>query len=205
MDWFYRLLDNIQNYILEHIWIAPIFSVLLPFVEAIIPSLPLTAIVALNISVLAIAFGNVTGTIMAVILSTIGSFLGMLLVFAIIRKTLSKKFVKKVEENEHGRNFLRIIETGNTGLMLTILSNPLLPSSILNYALSLTSIKTKKYIFLTLFSRIIIIMFLVFLGSVFDLQNNPMNILWVMLTYSIVILIYGYIIKLRNKHKKEQI
>ncbi|MBN2541046.1 MAG: VTT domain-containing protein [Bacilli bacterium] len=203
MGWIYDLLAKIETFITENIWVAPFFSVLLPFMEAIIPSLPLTAIIALNISVMAIAFGAVPGTILAIVLSTLGSFLGMFLIFTIIRETLSAKFVKKVNESEHGKWFIDIVASGNTGLMLMILSNPLLPSSILNYAISLTNIKVKKYIFLTLTSRIIIILFLVFLGSIFDIQNNPLNILWVMLVYSAIIIIYGMIIRYRKKRRTQ--
>ena len=204
MDWIYELLEKIENFITTHIWIAPLFSVLLPFIEAIIPSLPLTAIIALNISVLSAAYGASTGTVLAIVLSTLGSFLGMFLIFIIIRKTLSKKFINKVEANNYGKWFINVVEKGNTGLMLTILSNPLLPSSILNYAISLTNIKPKKYVFLTLTSRLIIILFLVFLGSIFDIQTKPLNILWVMLTYTGVILLYSLLIKYRNKFRNKK-
>lgn len=201
MGWIYQILEQIEVYLSANLWVAPLFCVLLPFIEAIFPSLPLTAIVAINISAMAAAFGVVTGTILATILSVMGSFLGMFLIFFIIRKTLSYKFTKKVEENEHGKRFIDIVESGNTGLMLMIMSNPLLPSSILNYAISLTNIKVRKYIFLTLTSRIIIIIFLIFLSSIFDIQSKPLNILWVMLAYTIIILIYGFVIKYRKNKK----
>lgn len=204
MEWIYDLLEKISLFIGDNLWIAPLFSVLLPFVEAIIPSLPLTAIIAINISALSTAYGAVTGTILAVLLSTLGSFIGMFLIFFIIRKTLSEKFVDKVEQNQHGKWFINIVEKGNTGLMLTILSNPLLPSSILNYAISLTNIKVKKYIFLTLTSRIIIVIFLTFLGSIFDIQDKPLNILWVMLVYSGIILVYGLFVRYKNKLKQKK-
>jgi len=204
MDWIYELLEKIENFVNAHIWIAPLFGVLLPFIEAIIPSLPLTAIIALNISILSAAYGASTGTVLAILLSTIGSFLGMFLIFIIIRKTLSKKFIKKVESNDYGKWFVNVVEKGNTGLMLTILSNPLLPSSILNYAMSLTNIKPKKYVFLTLTSRLIIVLFLVFLGSIFDIQSKPLNILWVMLTYTGIIILYSLLIKYRNKFQNKK-
>ncbi|HOO44372.1 MAG TPA: hypothetical protein PKU69_04790, partial [Bacillota bacterium] len=70
---------------------------------------------------------------------------------------------------------------------------------VLNYAISLTNIKVRKYVFLTLTSRIIIILFLVFLGSIFDIQSKPLNILWVMLTYSVIIILYGLFLKMRKK------
>jgi uncharacterized membrane protein YdjX (TVP38/TMEM64 family) len=203
MNWIYELLDSISIFINEYLWVAPLFSMLLPFIEAILPSLPLTAIVAFNVSVLSTAYGAITGTILAIILSTIGSFIGMFLIFLIIRKTLSQKFVQKVEQNQYGKWFINIVENGSTGLMLMVLSNPLLPSAILNYALSLTNIKVSKYVFLTLTSRVIIVLFLVFLSSIFDIQSHPLNILWVMVAYAGIILVYGYILKLRNKKKKE--
>lgn len=204
MNWITDLLNSIQVFIGENPWFALLFALLLPFIEAILPSLPLTAIVALNVSALSLIFGAVGGTTLAIILSATGSFLGMLLIFYIIRKTLSQRFIKKVNESDHGKWFIDIVEKGNTGLMLAILSNPLLPSSILNYAISLTNIKVKKYVFLTLASRFIIILFLVFLGSIFDIQNKPLNILWVMLVYSGILLIYGYIIRLRKKRQTEE-
>ena len=199
MNWIYDMLDQIKIFIGENVWFALLFSIVLPFIEAIVPSLPLTAIISLNITALSLAFGAIPGTITAIILSTVGSFLGMLLIFYIIRKTLSKKFVKKVEESEHGKWFIDIVASVNTGLMLMVLSNPLLPSSVLNYAISLTNIKVRKYVFLTLTSRIIIILFLVFLGSIFDIQSKPLNILWVMLTYSVIIILYGLFLKMRKK------
>jgi len=205
MGWVNDFLESIKVFIGENVWFALLFSVLLPFLEAIIPSLPLTAIISLNISVLSVAFGAIPGTIAAVVLSTLGSFLGMFMIFTIIRKTLAPKFVNKVQQSEHGKWFIDIVQKGNTGLMLTILSNPLLPSSILNYAISLTNIKVKKYVFLTLSSRIIIVLFLVFLGSIFDIQSNPLNILWVMLTYTVIIVLYGIVIRYRKKLKKTEL
>ena len=162
---------------------APVFGVVLPFLEAVFPSFPLTVIIAFNLSVFSVAFGVVEGTLLAIILSVIGSFVGMFLIFLIIRATVADYFVKKVKGNKFGRVFLNAVEGKNVWLVLALLSNPFLPSSILNYALSLTKVKVPKYIFLTLTSRFIIILFLIFLGSIFDIQEHPLNVLWMMLVY----------------------
>ncbi len=183
MNFFYDLLDKIQQFVLANIWFAPLSAVLLPFLEALIPSLPLTILISFNLSLMASAFGSVQGTILTIFLSTFGSLLGMVLIFILIRLTLAPYFAKKVEGHKIGKKFLNLVNGPNTFLVLILLSNPFLPSSIMNYALSLTKIKFTKYLMLTTISRLIIVLFLVFLGSIFNIQENPLNALWVLLVY----------------------
>ncbi len=202
MDLFFEWLNVIRQIIQDNIWLAPLFGVVLPFAEAIFPSFPLTVIVAFNLSVFSVAYGTLNGTILTILLSTLGSFLGMFLIFIIIRLTVADYFAKKVKENKFGRIFLNVVEGKNVVVVLMLMSNPFLPSSILNYALSLTKVKVSKYIMLTISSRLIIILFLVFLGSIFDIQTHPLNVLWMMLVY--FALLGGWILYLwinRNNDK----
>jgi uncharacterized membrane protein YdjX (TVP38/TMEM64 family) len=202
MDFFFDWLNVIRQIIQDNIWLAPLFGVVLPFAEAILPSFPLTVIVAFNLSVFSVAYGTLNGTILTILLSTFGSFLGMFLIFIIIRLTVADYFAKKVNENKFGRIFLNVVEGKNVVVVLMLMSNPFLPSSILNYALSLTKVKVSKYIMLTISSRLIIILFLVFLGSIFDIQTHPLNVLWMMLVY--FALLGGWILYLwinRNNDK----
>lgn len=202
MDLFFEWLNVIRQIIQDNIWLAPLFGVVLPFAEAILPSFPLTVIVAFNLSVFSVAYGTLNGTILTILLSTLGSFLGMFLIFIIIRLTVADYFAKKVKENKFGRIFLNVVEGKKVVVVLMLMSNPFLPSSILNYALSLTKVKVSKYIMLTISSRLIIILFLVFLGSIFDIQTHPLNVLWMMLVY--FALLGGWILYLwinRNNDK----
>lgn len=201
MDFLNELLETIRVLIQENIWLAPLFGVLLPFAEAIIPSFPLTVIVAFNLSIFSAAFGVLEGTLLAILLSVLGSFLGMFLIFIIIRVTVAERFVLKVRSNNFGRIFLNAVEGKNIWVVLALLSNPFLPSSILNYALSLTKVKVSKYIFLTVTSRLIIILFLIFLGSIFDIQSHPLNVLWMMLVY--FILLGVWVLYLRASRKRQ--
>jgi uncharacterized membrane protein YdjX (TVP38/TMEM64 family) len=201
MNFFYDWLELLRVLIQENIWLAPFFGVILPFIEALFPSIPLTVIIAFNLSVLSSAYGGVEGTILTVLLSTFGSFMGMFLIFLLIRVTFANYFARKVNDNKYGRMFLNIVDGKNVWLVLIILSNPFMPSAILNYALSLTKIKVPKYIFLTLTSRLIIVLLLVFLGSVFDIQSHPLNVLWMMLAY--FALLGVWIIYLRSRKNKE--
>lgn len=199
MGFFYDLLDKLQQFVLDNMWFAPLSAVLLPFLEALIPSLPLTILISFNLSLMASAFGGLQGTILTIFLSTLGSMLGMVLVFIFIRVTLAPYFAKKVEGHKVGKKFLNLVNGPNTFLVLILLSNPFLPSSILNYALSLTKIKFTKYLMLTVISRLIIVLFLVFLGSLFNIQENPMNALWVLLVYFILLGIWALWSKFSQK------
>lgn len=201
MDFFYDWLELLRVIIQENIWLAPFFGVILPFIEALFPSIPLTVLIAFNLGVLSSAYGGLEGTILTILLSTFGSFMGMFLIFLLIRVTFANYFARKVNDNKYGRMFLNIVEGKKVWLVLIILSNPFMPSAILNYALSLTKIKLPKYIFLTLTSRLIIVLFLVFLGSVFDIQSHPLNVLWMMLAY--FALLGVWIIYLRSRKNKE--
>jgi len=183
LDFLYNFLDKLEAFVITHLWFAPLSAVLLPFLEAIIPSLPLTVLIGFNLSIMASVFGNVAGTAYTILLSTLGSMAGMILIFGLIRMTLAPYFARKVEENKYGRMFLNVVDGPNLFAVLVILSNPFLPSSILNYALALTKTKLSRYLFLTITSRLVIVTFLVFLGSLFDIQTHPLNILWLFLVY----------------------
>ncbi len=184
MDFLYDLLERLTQFISDNPWFAPLSAVLLPFIEALVPSLPLTVLIGFNLNLMAGVFGRMEGTLLTVVLSTVGSFLGMLLIFVLIRLTLAPYFARKVQENKYGKLFLDVVEGPKLFPILILMSNPFLPSSIINYVLSLTRTKFSRYVFLTLTSRLIIILFLIFLGSIFDIQSHPLNILWLFLFYT---------------------
>jgi uncharacterized membrane protein YdjX (TVP38/TMEM64 family) len=201
MDFFYDWLDQLRILIQNNFWLAPLIGILLPFFEAIFPMLPLAIIISFNLSVMGSAFGVIEGTILTITLSTFGSFLGMFLIYLIIRLTVADYFVKKIKKYEYGESFIMAVHGKSTGFILVLLSNPFLPSSILNYGLSLSKIQIKKYVFLTIISRLIIVIFMVFLGSIFSLQENPLNVLWMMVAYFLILGIW--ILYLRTKKKKK--
>jgi len=195
-------LTQLQEFVMNHTWLAPIVAIFLPFLEAVIPSLPLTVLVSFNITLLASVYGNVGGTFWAIFLSTFGSLLGMVLIFLLIRYTLGEKFAHKVQTHKYGSRFLNIVNGPNTFLVWVLLANPFLPSAILNYALSLTNIKFGKYLWLTASSRLVIMLFLVFLGSLFNIQEHPLNIILMLGAYMIMFGIWG--IWARKTHLHEE-
>ncbi|MDA3932134.1 MAG: VTT domain-containing protein [Tenericutes bacterium] len=201
MDFFYQWLENLRVLIQNHFWLAPLIGMFLPFIEAIFPTLPLAIIISFNLSVLGAATGVIEGAILTILLSTIGSFLGMLLIYFLIRITFADYFVRKVKKYKYGHTFLNAVEGKSKWFVLALLSNPFLPSSVLNYGLSLAKVSLKKYLLLTGISRLIIIIFMVFLGSIFSLQENPLNVIWMMVAYFIILGIW--VIYLNTLKKKK--
>jgi len=198
MDFFFQWLDELKILINQYFWLTPLIGIFLPFLEAIFPILPLAIIISFNLTVLGT---GIEGKILTIVLSTTGSFLGMFLIYMIIRLTLADYFVRKVRKYQYGSAFIDAIQERSTGFILVLLSNPFLPSSILNYGLSLAKINIKKYVLLTIISRMIIVLFMVFLGSVFSLQENPINVLWMMVVYFMILVIWIFYLRSR-KHKK---
>lgn len=194
MDYLYHLVDLYHAFLDANAWIVPLAAFLLPIVEALVPTLPLTALVTVNLTAMSAAYGPAAGTILTIVLSVLGSFSGMFGIFLVIRKTFGERYLAKIEQSPFGRKFANVAAAGNTGLLLTLLCNPILPSSLMNYALSFTNIRIPRYVLLTGVSRIVIIVLIVFLGSVFNVQEHPLNVLWILLGYGILFL-FGLLYK----------
>lgn len=200
-----EFIEAYRLFLAENAWVAPIAAFLLPIVEAILPSLPLTALVSANLLVLTAAYGATWGTVLTIVLSILGSFLGMFGIFLFLRRAIGPKVAAKIEKSEFGRKFRDIAATGNTGMILALMANPFLPSSLMNYVLSFTKIRVSRYVFLTGASRVAIILLIVFLGSLFNLQEHPLNLLWLLLAYTVLFVI-GWIYKrLRAKRDATKI
>jgi uncharacterized membrane protein YdjX (TVP38/TMEM64 family) len=201
MQFIDELFQYLANLVSIHPWLAPLLAFSLTFLEAIIPSLPLTLLIAFNVSILSSVSGTASGTLQAIFFSTAGSFVGMILIFFLIRKVLRPYFEKKVAGHTYGEKFMNVIHGKNTWIVLSLLSNPLLPSSIMNYALSLTKVKVSKYLILTLISRFIVVGLLILLGSFFNIQNEPINIVWMLLFYSFILIVFN--IRWKKRHPSQ--
>jgi uncharacterized membrane protein YdjX (TVP38/TMEM64 family) len=183
----------------EHAWLAPLLVFFLPFLEAILPSLPLTLIVGFSLGMLSILYGATWGIVLTIVLSTLGSFFGMFLIFLLIRKIIKPAIASRPMKHPIGIRFIKIVNEQNNLVLFSFLANPFFPSSILNYILSSSAMKPGRYIALTFLSRWFVIVSLVFLGSIFNVQEHPWNILWMSLFYS------GILILIHFRHKEKSV
>lgn len=195
MAWFDEAFRTMANWVAAYGWLAPFLAFGLPFLEAALPSLPLTLIVGFLLGIMSTAYGTVAGTVATILVASFGSAIGMFLIFALIRKTITPSLSKTLPKHPSVNRFLEAVDDKQSWMVFAFLANPFLPSSILNYLLALSPMQTRKYMVLTATSRIVVIASLVFLGSVFQIQEHPWNLLWMMLFYGLLFLIHSFISK----------
>lgn len=178
------------------VWLIAIF---LPFLESVLPFLPLVLIVSFNIRMLSPLLGPSLSPIIAIVLSAAGSFLGTYFVFLFIRGTFGRKLRIKIENNPKILSIIKWLENRSSFFVILVMSNPYTPASLFNYAMAITNIEIKRYLYITIISRTICIILLALLGIVFKVQNNFLSIIWVILVYVIIYLLFYAISKLRKK------
>lgn len=142
-------------------------AMLMAFLEAIFPSLPLVAIAGVNIT----NYG-----VLGFFFTYIGSIVGMVLIFYIIRYFLTERFQNSKFLGRHkGVNrFLSWVEKKGFTSVMILMCFPFIPTSLLNYACALSKMPKKEYIIIVLISRFVSIAFLSYVGSsLLDFINHP--------------------------------
>ena len=167
---------------------------MLPFIEAIFPVLPIIAFIAFNMQNLGLLWGF--------IVTVLGSTIGTYFVFLILNYSLSKKIRKKIERNPDVLKASRWLEKKGFVFCSLVMGNPFMPTSIFNYAFSLTRINRKKYFLIVLISRLLLVGSVTILGAAFSVEENPIAVLWVLLVYVVVYIIYLLLIKVFKNIKK---
>lgn len=152
---FEKLLD--QEYLREIInsywYLGPLIGIGLPFIESLLPVLPLVAIVTLNIYV----FGPVLGFTFSYIGNVVGSFIVYSAFRYFFKNTDATKF-KKVK-------FMK--EEKLIPLML-IYCFPFTPSSIINATCGFLKFDRDKFIAALVIGKIIMLILLTAVGSTFS-------------------------------------
>lgn len=203
---FESFLEVFEKFANDNLLLMILIAIVLPFLESFVPMLPLVGIISFNIISLSKALGSTYGTILALVLSFVGSIIGMFTVFLLIRDLIGRRFREKIKKKEKIEKAIVWIENRSNTFMILFLSNPYVPTSIFNYAMALTKYSVKKYLIITVVSRTICVLLLGILGMVFDIGNDIKSILWLTLTYvgiyAIIMIIKKVVIKKENEHEK---
>ncbi|MDR3257972.1 MAG: VTT domain-containing protein [Mycoplasmataceae bacterium] len=158
-------------------------AIAMALAEALFPSLPLIAIAGINV----MNFG-----ILGYFLTYIGSTLGTIIVFLVIRHLLSNWFLnsKIYQKNKIINKFINWIEKAEIAKIFILFCLPFLPTFLLNYACALSKMKVKRFIYLILCSRAVAIIMFSYMGSsLLDIINHPFKGL-----ISVIFLIIIYIV-----------
>lgn len=193
-----RFFEYWKKFVTNHTTLVWLIVIFLPFMESVLPFLPLVLIVSFNIQMLTPLLGPSLSPVVAIVLSAVGSFLGTYFVFLFIRGAFGKKVRIKIENSPKILSIIKWLENRSNVFIILVMSNPYTPASLFNYAMAITNIEIKKYLYITLISRTICIFLLALLGIFFKVQNNFLSLLWVVLVYVIIYLLFFIISKLKK-------
>lgn len=170
LTWFEqdRMDEFIQQLLNDYESLGPLPGILLPFIEAFLPFLPLVVFVFAN----AAAYGLWEGFI----LSWAGACAGAILVFLIIRKLGDKRFLIAVRRNKQVRRVTGWVERHGFGPLFLLMCFPFSPSSVINVVSALSKINVRQFILAVLMGKTVMIFSIAFIGSsILEFAQKPVR------------------------------
>ena len=129
---------------------------LLVFLESMIPILPLSVFVAVNI----FTYGNILGFIV----SYIGTVTGCICAYFLCKK-FNDFFEKKYKGNQKVKDIKNKLRNINLPVLTLVLAIPFTPAFAINIAAGLTNYDFKKYLVALLIGKLPMIYFWSFIGA----------------------------------------
>lgn len=164
--------DKLDEYIMhllsEYESLGPLPGILLPFIEAFLPFLPLFVFVFAN--------GAAYGLLKGFLYSWIGTSLGSIFVFLIIRKLGNKRILVKVSKNKQVQKVTDWLSKHGFGPLFLLLCFPFSPSSVINVVAGLSKISTQQFILAVLLGKSVMIFSITYIGSsILEFAENPVK------------------------------
>ncbi|MGG3563518.1 TVP38/TMEM64 family protein [Neobacillus rhizosphaerae] len=178
--WF--TLENIMSLIQEYRALGPLPGILLTIIEAFLPFLPLFLFVMANAS----AFGLWLGFLY----SWIGTCIGALLVFLLVRRYGQGRLLSFLQRHPKVRKLMDWVERHGFGPLFLLLCFPFTPSAVVNIVAGLSKISTAQYMLAVCIGKMVMIFTISFIGyDIHSLITKPFRTVIVFL----VIFILWYI------------
>ena len=174
-------LQIIVDYLLQ---VGLVGGFLLIVLESIIPALPLSVFIGLNI----ITFGKILGYV----ISYFGTIVGCMLSFITFRYILKNYLYKIFKEKTRIKieDLMKKMTNIDFNTLVVIIAIPFTPAFLVNIAAGLSNIPIKKYIFALLIGKPFMIYFWGYIGAnLLESLKNP-----IILVKIIVIVLLPYLI-----------
>lgn len=179
----------------EYESLGPLPGVLLPFIEAFLPFLPLVVFVIAN----AAAYGLIEGFL----LSWIGASTGAVIVFIIVRKLSGKRWVRRIRENKQVNTVTTWVEKHGFGPLFLLLCFPFSPSSVINVVAGLSNVSIKQFILAVFLGKSVMIFSISYVGSsITEFAQHPVRTIVVGVCIVLFWVIGKYIEKRLDKRAK---
>ncbi|MDQ1004162.1 putative membrane protein YdjX (TVP38/TMEM64 family) [Neobacillus niacini] len=157
--WF--TLENIMDLIQEYRSFGPLPGIVLPMIEAFLPFLPLFIFIMANAS----AFGLWLGFLY----SWLGSCLGALLLFLLIRKYGQKRIFSFLSRHPKVQKLMDWVDQHGFGPLFLLLCFPFTPSVVVNVVAAFSKISIYQYMLAVAIGKMVMIFTISFVG--YDLQS----------------------------------
>ncbi|WP_087973332.1 TVP38/TMEM64 family protein [Oceanobacillus rekensis] len=158
--------EFIQQLLNQYEGLGPLPGLLLPFIEAFLPFLPLIVFVLGN----AAAYGLLKGFL----LSWVGASVGAIVVFLLIRKLGNTRLLRKVNANRQVTRITAWVERHGFGPLFLLLCFPFSPSAIINVVAGLSRVSTQQFILAVLLGKAVMIFSISYVGSsIMEFAQNP--------------------------------
>ncbi|RKJ30011.1 TVP38/TMEM64 family protein [Butyricicoccus sp. 1XD8-22] len=195
-EWF--TVENIETLAAQYRTLGPLIGILLPFLEALLPFLPLVVIVVANAS----SYGLWIGFL----LSWIGTVLGSYVVFLIVRKFGKHPKLKRFIQKENVQKLIKWVDMRGLSPLFILLCFPFTPSVLVNIVAGLSHIKKKYYFIVLLAGKFVMILSMSVLGyDVSSLIKNPLKLVLVVMAVILLWVISKVVERRLNKRVEEDL
>lgn len=139
--------------------IGPIAGILLIILESILPMLPLSVFITLNM----ISFGSFFGFL----ISWISTIIGCMLSFTLFRYLFQKKlyrFIKRKEQDKFA-SIMKTISNIKFSNLVILIAIPFSPAFFINIAAGVSKIKTEKFFLAVIIGKMVMVYFWGYIGT----------------------------------------
>lgn len=167
--------EFIQQLLNQYEGLGPLPGILLPFIEAFLPFLPLMVFVLAN----AAAYGLLEGFLY----SWVGASTGAVLVFFLVRRLGKLQWVdQKIRKNKQVLRVTGWVENRGFGPLFLLLCFPFSPSSVINVVAGLSKVSIQQFILAVALGKAVMIFSVAYVGSsIMEFANKPFKTIIVLL------------------------
>lgn len=138
---------------------GPIAGIILIIVESIIPILPLSVFITLNM----VSYGSIFGFFISWLSTIVGCMISFTLFRSLFRKKLYK-FLKK-KKLDKLENVMKSISNISFSNLVLFIAIPFSPAFLINIAAGLSQIKTNKFFLSLIIGKMIMVYFWGYIGT----------------------------------------
>ena len=196
MEWL--TLEHLEELISDYRNLGPIPGLLLPFIEAFLPFLPLFVFVTANAN----AFGLWPGFL----LSWTGAVTGAMVVFYLSRLYGKKKALSFVHRHPAVQKAMLWINRHGFGPLFILLCFPFTPSAVVNIVCGLSDISPKQYLLAVFGGKLVMIFTISYIGhDIMSLIHQPVKSIIVGIVIFLLWLVGKQVeIRLKRVEQKER-